>query len=89
MKGGFIMNEKRDKLLKELMAADFTVIELNLYLDTHPYEQNVIALRNNMVQRAKMLREQFEREYGPLTSQFGYSGCPWQWIESPWPWERQ
>lgn len=83
------MDENQEMLLKEVMAADFTVIELNLYLDTHPCDQRAIALYNSSVQKSMMLRDEYERMYGPLTARFSYSSYPWQWIKSPWPWERQ
>lgn len=82
------MDINREKLLEEVMAADFTVIDLNLYLDTHPNDLRAIAISNNSIQKAKMLRSNFERCYGPLTPAT-FSKCPYEWIESPWPWERQ
>jgi spore coat protein JB len=82
------MDMNREQLLKEVMAADFTLIELNLYLDTHPCDQRAINMFNTGVQRAMMLRANFEKNYGPLTP-FAYSKSPWQWIESPWPWEAE
>jgi len=88
VKGGIIMDMNREKLLKELMAADFAVIDLNLYLDTHPNDQRAITIYNAMVQRAKMLRDSFERMYGPLTPMF-IGTCPFKWINEPWPWQRQ
>ncbi|RCX13877.1 spore coat protein JB [Anaerobacterium chartisolvens] len=80
--------DNREKMLKEVMAADFTVIDLNLYLNTHPCEHKTIMFYNAAVQRAKFLRDSFERMYGPLTP-FTCMRCPWPWIESPWPWEKQ
>jgi len=85
--GGVVMDINREKLLHEVMAADFTVVDLNLYLDTHPYDQRAIYVYNQSVQRAKMLRENYERMYGPLTP-FAETRCPYQWVESPWPWSR-
>jgi len=87
--GGVNMDSFREKMLAELMAADFTVIELNLYLDTHPSDQNAIKLYNTGVKRSKMLRDNYERQYGPLTARLSFSNYPWQWITSPWPWEAQ
>jgi spore coat protein JB len=83
------MNTNRENLLKEVMAADFTLIDLNLYLNTHPYDQTTIMLFNNCAQRARMLRNEYERLYGPLTASNSTCKCPWQWISSPWPWEHQ
>lgn len=82
------MDMNREKLLEEVMGADFTVIELNLYLDTHPNDQMAIAAYNAGVRRSKALREAYERMYGPLTP-LNFTRCPFQWIESPWPWERR
>lgn len=81
------MECNRDMMLKELMAADFLLIDLGLYLNTHPYEQNAINLYNQNFKRAKVLRENYERLFGPLTL-LNCSKCPWQWIQGPWPWEK-
>ncbi len=80
-------NEQKEKL-KKIMAEEFTAIEFNLYLDTHPHDKRALHDYNKTVKRLKHLKEKYEDEYGPLTN-FGYStsGYPWQWIEEPWPWE--
>ncbi len=82
------MNEARDRMLKELMALDFMAIELNLYLDTHPYDQRAVMVFTDTARRAKMTRENFERMYGPLMASASNS-FPWPWIENPWPWDVQ
>lgn len=82
------MENTREKMLKEVMALDFMAIELNLYLNTHPYDGRALMIFANTVQRGKMMRENFERMYGPLTASSSNS-YPWPWIESPWPWEYQ
>ncbi len=81
------MYNNRQELLKEIMACEFTLIDLNLYLDTHPYDQRAIYIFNNTVQKARMLRNTYERMYGPLTASASNNPAKWQWIESPWPWE--
>jgi len=82
------MDPTRENLLKEIMSYDFTCIDLNLYLDTHPSDQRALMLYNTNVQKSKMLREKYERMYGPLTPlSFNY-GNSWRWIDSPWPWEK-
>lgn len=79
-----------EKLLKEVMAADFMALDLHLYLNTHPCDIKTIALFNNAAMRSKMLHEKYERECGPLTPGAVYDPCRcWKWIESPWPWERR
>lgn len=82
------MDMNRERMLKEVMAADFTVYDLALYLDTHPTDQRALAIYNNAVHHAKMLRYRYEQMYGPLTFQSSVGSNTWKWIESPWPWEK-
>jgi len=75
-------------LLQELQAIDFVLVELNLYLDTHPTDVNAIEQFNQLTEKRWMLANEYETLYGPLQN-FGrsYSGYPWQWNEEPWPWQ--
>lgn len=82
------MSDNRLTLLRQIMELQFTAIELNLFLDTHPDNQEAlrdIAVVNDKL--AEMIRE-YERQYGPL---FPFSPKvdtkTWRWIEEPWPWE--
>jgi spore coat protein JB len=85
------MDHQHGKMLMELMAADFTAIDLGLYLNTHPCDQRALSLYRNCALKAKMLRECYEKMYGPLTHMSPHSteGCKWRWIEEPWPWEHK
>lgn len=76
----------RDELLKKLTAMDFYLIDLQLYLNTHPTDSEALNIYNNMVKEAKELREEYQRMYGMLTAN-STSKMPWQWIENPWPWQ--
>jgi spore coat protein JB len=82
------MKIDRDRLdmLKEIMALDFSSIELNLYLDTHPMDKRALAIYNDYIMKAKKLREEYEMKYAFLTPMH-MSDAPWRWIEGPWPWE--
>lgn len=80
------MDIQRERALREVMAACFTAFELQLFLNTHPNDQRALMLFKNSCQRSKMLKLQYEGMYGPLTA-CSSNGYPWQWIESPWPWE--
>ncbi|KEQ25540.1 spore coat protein CotJB [Paenibacillus tyrfis] len=75
-------------LLEELQAIDFVLVELTLYLDTHPEDAQALEQFNQCAQQRQLLAGRYESEFGPLL-QFGhsYSGYPWQWVESPWPWQ--
>ncbi len=74
-------------LLKEIQALEFTAVDLNLYLDTHPQDQ--AALRYFYTVRDELLNhiQAFEQKYGPLTAAGDARTDCWQWVECPWPWE--
>jgi spore coat protein JB len=74
--------------LEELQKVDFALVELTLYLDTHPTDMQSVQQFNQLSQRRQQMAREFEMKYGPLL-QFGlsYSRFPWQWVDSPWPWQ--
>lgn len=80
--------DKRLSLLREIQELEFTAIDLNLFLDTHPQDQ--AALRDYHAVREKLLAaiKRYEEICGPLTaSGFAPRHYNWLWIECPWPWE--
>jgi spore coat protein JB len=75
-------------LLLEIQQVDFILVELNLYLNTHPDDQAAIAQYNDYAQRSMQLKKNFEAIYGPLFHFGGsFSTVPWTWSSSPWPWQ--
>jgi spore coat protein JB len=83
-----VLDNEYYRKLHELQAVDFVLVELQLYLDTHPNDINALRQFNHYAQVRKGLMKEFEAAYGPL-QQFGnsFSGYPWQWNDSPWPWQ--
>ncbi len=79
----------RDTLMLRLMQMDFTAIDLQLFLDTHPTDKQAIEQYNMAVAEAAKLRREYERLYGPLDA-FVTPSRPGEftYINSPWPWER-
>ena len=74
--------------LEELQVVDFALVELSLYLDTHPMDMQAVQQFNQLAQRRQQIAAAFEMKYGPLM-QFGhsFSRFPWQWVDTPWPWQ--
>ena len=73
--------------LVELMALDFAIDELGLYLVTHSEDQEALQLYWSYIKLAKEGREKYQKLYGPLlqtdlTPEEGYV-----WLKDPWPWE--
>jgi spore coat protein JB len=82
------MDGNQISLLKKIMEIEFTCIDLNLYLDTHPEDQKALQDYNYYSNQLSMLKQQYEQFYGPLMV-FGHfqSQYPWKWVDDPWPWE--
>lgn len=76
------------QLMEQLQAVDFVLVELTLYLDTHPDDVEAINQFNHYAKERKQLKKVFESQFGPLL-QYGnsYSNYPWNWNDSPWPWQ--
>ena len=73
--------------LVELMALDFAIQELGLYLVTHAKDQEVLQLYWSYVKLAEEGREKYQKLYGPLmktdlTPEDGFA-----WLNDPWPWD--
>ncbi|MCI8328150.1 MAG: spore coat associated protein CotJA [Oscillibacter sp.] len=73
--------------LVELMALDFAIKELNLYLDTHANDQEVLQLYWSYLKLAKEGREKYEKMYGPLLSTDLTPEDGFAWLKDPWPWD--
>jgi spore coat protein JB len=82
------MDSRYYQLLHQLQTMDFVLVELNLYLDTHPDDSGALQQYNRYVQERWKLAQEFESAYGPL-QHFGhsYSDAPWRWDDAPWPWQ--
>jgi spore coat protein JB len=81
-------NEDCSKQLLELQSIDFVLVELTLYLDTHPTDMSALQQFNHFSSKRKEIAADYEERFGPLL-QFGlsYSRYPWQWSQDPWPWQ--
>lgn len=77
----------QNALMTKIKQYDFTLKELNLYLDTHPNCRRALA----MFQKYRKLREDAVKEYnekfGPITPEQNLNTQHWAWIDEPFPWE--
>lgn len=81
------MNE-RDELMLKIQKYDFTLKELNLYLDTHPRCRRALAMFNKYKKLKSDAEKEFNNSFGPLTPIQNNSANNWHWVSDPWPWER-
>jgi len=59
---------ERDQLLEKLTVLDFAALDLALYLDTHPEDQEAICCYNDILKKAEHTRCLYEKTAGPLCS---------------------
>ena len=73
--------------LVELMALDFAIDELGLYLVTHAEDQEVLNLYWSYIKLAKEGREKYQKLYGPLQQTDLTPDDGFAWLKDPWPWD--
>ncbi len=73
--------------LGELMALRFVITELNLYLDTHPKDNDALMMHQSMNKLLAEGQERFVRLYGPISITDITSGDEYMWLDNPWPWD--
>ena len=78
--------ETRAEMMKKIREYNFAVIELALYLDTHPDDAKALCLYREYAKNLKDISDKYQKVYGPLTIYFPCN--KWRWLEEPWPWER-
>ena len=76
----------KNTALSELMALDFAIDELGLYLTTHPNDKEVLNLYWAYIKLGREGREKYEEMYGPLL-QTDLTPGSFKWLNNPWPWD--
>ncbi len=79
----------REDLLKEIMEYAFVEKELNLFLDTNPDDRQALEMHKSIGAKLKELMNDYQKQYGPLTSESNLNSEHWEWIDGPWPWENK
>lgn len=78
----------QNMMLRRIAALDFAIVELNLFMDTHPFDSEVNEKLNEYKRKVGILREEYERKFDPLTSETKEKNR-WGWISDPWPWNNE
>ena len=82
------MNSERIAELRRIQQLNFTMIELALFLNTHPCDEEALALYGKVQMMHAGAKAKYEECYGPLTIEgVNTEKDGWSWINGPWPWE--
>ena len=79
----------KNELLKHIRCHNFAAHDLLLYLDTHPKDKKAFELFVECVEKTKELIKEYESAYGPLSGFGTASQESFNWLDSPWPWEKE
>ncbi len=79
---------KQERLF-EIQKYNFAAYDLLLYLDTHPDDKRAFAMFRELVKKFKKLQSDYENEYGPLEAYNAARFDTFEWLDSPWPWEKE
>lgn len=80
------MNAK-EQMLRNIGVVDFTLVELALFLDTHPGDRRALDYYNHYVRIKRQMCREFSAKYFPLTLSEVECEKGWSWGEAPLPWE--
>lgn len=83
------MDNNYQMMILQIQQVGFTLVDLNLYLNTHPNDMVALMNYNTLHKQYRELMMAFEAQYGPLMN-FGHSPGgtdQFMWINSPWPWQ--
>ena len=82
-------HDTRCEMMKKIDETEFAVIDLNLFLDTHPDCAQALELFAKLAATLKSLKSDYQARYGPLYAYESKNDTPFQWVEPgrKWPWE--
>lgn len=79
----------RSRLLRKIQQHGFALVEVNLYLDAHPYCTKALEYFKRQKAAYDKYLAEYEASFGPITAHANSSCDSWQWVQGPWPWERE
>lgn len=84
------MNQSdKARLLAEIRALSFALVETNLYLDSYPEDREALAYFRKVRRELAEKTAAYEAAYGPLTVMGATAEGGWDWVRTPWPWESE
>ena len=85
------VRSNKAKLMRDVQLATFRSVETNLYLDTHPYDNEALCALRKYEALRKEAVDKYETVFGPVLAY----GAPkdndtsYKWVTEPFPWEME
>lgn len=77
----------RERLLNWINIVSFSLIDISLFLDTHPCDKEALEHFEHFSDLRKQAMKEYSENYGPLTLDNVTNYKKWDWALQPWPWE--
>ncbi|GFH95974.1 hypothetical protein IMSAGC003_02526 [Lachnospiraceae bacterium] len=82
-----MLSQEGMRMLNDISIVDFVLVDLSLYLDTHPFDQEAMEYFNHYVRIKNKMSRDFSMRFFPLTKDLAESNKEWRWGAAPLPWE--
>ena len=83
------MSNEQEKWLQAIRELSFACLETALYLDAYPENRQALCYFTECKRRLAELTENYEEAYGPLTHAGAGEKGTWNWVDGPWPWQKE
>lgn len=77
----------QQELMRAMMEYSFAIVDLGLYLDTHPDDRESIETYKSLRDTYEKYRMEYARRFGPIVQTDVTGDNRFTWISQPWPWE--
>ena len=77
----------RQELFNKVEAVGFALYDTALFLDSHPTNRMALDFFRDNQAMYMQYRDEYEKNYGPLTFYGVDTSQGWTWTQGPWPWE--
>ena len=77
----------QEQMLKDITTIDFVLVDLMLFLDTHPFDRSAMEYYNHYSRLKNQMVREFSQKFYPLTLDLADSNREWRWGMAPLPWE--
>ena len=88
MNNNMMSQNERKKLERDINVLDFTITELRLYLDTHPYDKDAISYFQKYALMRQQAMTDYTMKFGSISANMpGPCMDEWNWAKESMPWE--
>lgn len=76
---------KQKQMMRKIMETGFYLLDLKLYLDTHPDDKRALEMHRRLAKQYRQQTDYFSENIYPLTSDMAGMNNTWDWIYGPFP----